>query len=144
MTLVWRLRQTEEGDAHPNFKRVLADATREDIVEFMSVAGLPARAVRTPWLDQYLKKLPYLEAKAKQRKRCTLAFDCLEVCGLRDGISKMVQFCIDLHLAAALKGDVQRGLFFRGAGSLPFGSEIRSVRDLIAFMLGLPVSAAAI
>lgn len=127
---------TQEGDAHPNFKRVLAEAKSEDIVEFMSVAGLPARAVRTPWLDQYLRRLPGLEARAKERKRCTLAFDCLEVCGLRDGISKMGQFCIDLHLSAALKGDVQRGLFFRGASSLPFGAEIRSVRELIAFMLG--------
>ena len=34
---------TEEGDAHPHFKRVLADATPEDIVEFVSVTGLPAR-----------------------------------------------------------------------------------------------------
>jgi nitronate monooxygenase len=41
---------TEEGDAHPNFKRVLAEAKPEDIATFMSVAGLPARAVKTPWL----------------------------------------------------------------------------------------------
>lgn len=39
---------TEEGDAHPQFKRVLAQARPEDIVVFMSVAGLPARAVRSP------------------------------------------------------------------------------------------------
>ncbi|HKY02710.1 MAG TPA: nitronate monooxygenase family protein [Burkholderiales bacterium] len=127
---------TQEGDAHPNFKRVLAEAKTEDVVEFMSVAGLPARAVRTPWLDSYLKRLPGLQARAKERKGCTLNFDCLEVCGLRDGISKVGQFCIDLHLSAAVKGDVQRGLFFRGSSSLPFGSEIRSVRELIAFMLG--------
>ena len=36
---------TSEGDAHPEFKRVLAEAKPEDIVTFMSVAGLPARAV---------------------------------------------------------------------------------------------------
>ncbi|MBX6392337.1 MAG: nitronate monooxygenase, partial [Burkholderiales bacterium] len=51
---------TEESDAHPNFKRVLAEAKPEDIVEFISTAGLPARAVRTPWLEQYLRKLPLL------------------------------------------------------------------------------------
>ncbi len=129
---------TVEGDAHPNFKRVLAEAKPEDIVEFMSVAGLPARAVRTPWLDQYLRKEAILQARAKVRKGCTLAFDCLESCGLRDGIAKVGQFCIDLHLSAALRGDVQTGLFFRGAGRLPFGSEIRPVRDLIAFLLGQP------
>ena len=41
---------TRESDAHINFKRVLAEAGPEDIVTFMSAAGLPARAVLTPWL----------------------------------------------------------------------------------------------
>jgi nitronate monooxygenase len=125
---------TVEGDAHPNFKRVLAEARPEDIVTFMSVAGLPARAVKTPWLAQYLDRLPALE-KVAGKRLCTLAFDCLEACGLRDGVSKMGQFCIDLRLAAALEGSVERGLFFRGAGALPFGREIRPVRDLVEFML---------
>jgi nitronate monooxygenase len=125
---------TVEGDAHPNFKRVLAEARPEDIVTFMSVAGLPARAVKTPWLAQYLDRLPALE-KVAGKRLCTLAFDCLEACGLRDGVSKMGQFCIDLRLAAALEGNVERGLFFRGAGALPFGREIRPVRELVEFML---------
>jgi nitronate monooxygenase len=130
---------TEEGDAHPEFKRVLAEARPEDIVEFVSVAGLPARAVRTPWLENYLRLAPKLQAKAAVRgakKRCTMIFDCLAQCGLRDGIAKFGQFCIDHQLAAALRGDVMSGLFFRGDGRLPFGSQIRPVRDLIAFLLG--------
>jgi len=129
---------TEEGDAHPEFKRVLAGARPEDIVEFISVAGLPARAVRTPWLENYLRLLPKLQAKAAARgpKRCTMVFDCLAQCGLRDGIAKIGQFCIDHQLAAALRGDVMSGLFFRGDGQLPFGNQIRSVRELIAFLLG--------
>jgi nitronate monooxygenase len=45
------------------------------------------------------------------------------------------QFCIDLKLVAALKGDVQKGLFFRGAGSLPFGQAMHSVKDLIDYLL---------
>jgi len=126
---------TEESDAHPNFKRVLADAKPEDIVTFMSAAGLPARAVKTPWLEQYLAKLPALQRRANPRTECTLAFDCLEQCGLRDGIERFGQFCIDHHLAAALTGDVKRGLFFRGAGPLPFGKEIRPVKDLIEHLL---------
>ena len=125
---------TAEGDAHPNFKRVLAEARPEDIVTFMSVAGLPARAVKTPWLAQYLERLPLLE-KVAGKRNCTLAFDCLEACGLRDGVSKMGQFCIDLRLAAALEGNVERGLFFRGAGALPFGREIRPVGELVEHML---------
>jgi len=126
---------TEEGDAHPTFKKVLAEARPQDIVTFMSVAGLPARAVRTPWLERYLEKEPVLQRRAKQKRECTLAFDCLQVCGLRDGMAKIGQFCIDNQLAAALRGDLQRGLFFRGAEPLPFGAAIRPVRELIEYLL---------
>ena len=126
---------TEEGDADIAFKRVLADARPEDIVEFVSVAGLPARAVRTPWLDKYLEYLPKLTAVAHKKPRCTLKFDCLFQCGLRDGNAKVGQFCIDQKLAEGLAGDVRKGLFFRGASPLPFGTEIRPVRDLIAYLV---------
>lgn len=125
---------TEEGDAHINFKRVLADAKPEDIVTFMSVAGLPARGVKTEWLANYLEKEAKLQSKAKQ-KQCEVGFDCLQQCGLRDGIAKSGQFCIDTRLAFAMNGDVKRGLFFRGSEKLPFGNEIRSVRELIEYLL---------
>jgi nitronate monooxygenase len=125
---------TEEGDAHPNFKKVLVEARPEDIVTFMSVAGLPARAVRTPWLANYLEKEEKLQRIAKKRP-CTVGFDCLASCGLRDGISKHGQFCIDTQLAFALAGDIRRGLFFRGSEKLPFGNAIRPVRELIEYML---------
>ena len=125
----------EEGDAHVNFKQVLAGARAEDVVVFMSVAGLPARAVRTPWLTRYLEKEEVLRALAKKRKQCTLAFDCLAHCGLRDGMPQAGQFCIDHHLGAALRGDVEHGLFFRGSEGVPFGAEIRPVRDLVRYLL---------
>jgi nitronate monooxygenase len=127
---------TEESDAHPEFKRVLAQAREEDKVEFTSVAGLPARAVLTPWLKAYLKAEPRLQATAHQKPRCTKVFDCLAQCGLRDGKAGWGQFCIDQQLAAALKGDVKRGLFFTGCGTLPFGEQIRPVRDLLIRLLG--------
>ncbi len=125
---------TEEGDAHPNFKKVLVEATPDDIVTFMSVAGLPARAVKTPWLVNYLDKEAKLQSKAKP-KACTVGFDCLHECGLRDGIAKHGQFCIDTQLAFALEGDIKRGLFFRGSEPLPFGNAIRSVRELMQYLL---------
>jgi nitronate monooxygenase len=125
---------TVEGDAHKNFKKVLTEAKPEDIVTFMSVAGLPARAVRTPWLANYLDKEVKLQNKAKP-KQCTVGFDCLHQCGLRDGNGKAGQFCIDTQLAFALQGDVKRGLFFRGSEPLPFGNEIRPVSDLIEYLL---------
>jgi len=126
---------TTECDAHEAFKRVLAEARDEDIVEFTSVAGLPARAVATAWLKGYLKLEPKLQAVAHARARCAQAFDCLAQCGLRDGLKDWGQFCIDHQLGAALRGDVKMGLFFRGAGALPFGAQIRSVRELIERLL---------
>lgn len=131
---------TDECDAAHEFKRVLAEARDEDMVEFTSVAGLPARAVGTPWLRAYLRIEDKLQAVAHARKRCTKVFDCLAQCGLRDGLAGWGQFCIDNQLGAALRGDLKKGLFFRGVGALPFGSQIRSVRDLVERLL-LPPAA---
>ena len=135
---------TLECDAHPEFKRVLAEAGPQDIVEFTSVAGLPARAVRTPWLEKYLRLAPRLQKHAHPKEHCTMRFDCLAQCGLRDGIPAWGQFCIDKSLGHALEGAVDRGLFFRGAGRLPFGAQIRSVRELMQWLLAgtMPVGAA--
>ena len=133
-----------EGDAHPEFKRVLAEAKREDLVEFMSVAGLPARAVATPWLRHYLGREKALQSHAKaDPRRCVPGAECLTVCGLRDGIASAGQFCIATRLAYALHGDVKKGLFFRGSEPLPFGGAIRPVRELIDYMLtgSVPLSA---
>ena len=127
---------TEEGDAHPNFKQVLAEAKPEDIVTFMSVAGLPARAVLTPWLRNYLRREKALQAHAKaDPRRCVPGLNCLTVCGLRDGIAAIGQFCIDTRLAFALKGDVKKGLFFRGSETVPFGSAIRPASELLNYLL---------
>ena len=133
---------TEESDAHAEFKRVLAEAREEDMVEFTSVAGLPARAVGTPWLRAYLKIEPKLQAVAHAKSRCTKSFDCLAQCGLRDGLPGWGQFCIDNQLAAALRGDTKKGLFFRGAGELPFGSQIKTVRELVQRLLTPGLAAA--
>jgi len=135
---------TEEGDADIAFKRVLAEARPEDIVTFMSVAGLPARAVRTPWLKNYLGREKALQSHAKaDQRRCVQGLNCLTMCGLRDGIQSAGQFCIDTRLAYALKGDVKKGLFFRGSEPLPFGTAIRPVSDLLQYFLtgSVPIAA---
>ncbi len=125
---------SQEGDAHINFKRTLANAGPDDIVTLMSTAGLPMRAVRTPWVENYLDKLDKLKRIAKP-KACTAAFDCLIKCGWRDGNPEWGQFCIDTQLAFALKGDINRGLFFRSSEPLPFGNAIRPVRELLDYLL---------
>ncbi len=127
---------TAESDAPPEFKRVLAQARPQDIVEFTSVAGLPARAVRTPWLEKYLKLESQQQAIAHVKPHCTMWFDCLTHCGLRDGNAAWGQFCIDQRLGYALSGHTEKGLFFRGAGRLPFGQQIRPVHELMQWLLG--------
>ena len=137
---------TEEGDAHPAFKKVLAEARPEQIVTFMSAAGLPARAVLTPWLQHYLARERKLQsAAAPECGNCPSKLECLAHCGFKDGIASAGQFCIEAQLAAAQRGNVNQGLFFRGSESLPFGAEIRSVRELLVYLLtgGMPDPCAA-
>lgn len=117
-------------------KKTLAGAETEKVVEFMSVAGLPARGVRTKFLDSYIKRESKLQTNAKaDPRRCTQGLNCLTSCGLRDGLSKAGQFCIDIQLAAAFRGEVDKGLFFRGKDPLPFGNAIRTVRETIQYLL---------
>lgn len=127
---------SEEGDAAPAFKQVLAGAGRGDIVTFLSAAGLPARAVLTPWLKRYLDREARLRERADvDRALCPRGLECLSHCGFKDGNGAAGQFCIETQLAAAQRGDVNRGLFFRGAGSLPFGDRIRPVRELLEHLV---------
>jgi len=127
---------TEEGDAHPNFKKVLLEAKPEEIVTFMSTAGLPARAVLTPWLKKYLEREERVRSRANPDKaKCAVWFECLTHCGLKDGDPGSGQFCIDTQLEAAVMGNVEKGLFFRGSEPLPFGDQLRSVHDLLSYLL---------
>ena len=50
-------------------------------------------------------------------------------------MARIGQFCIDMQLAAALRGDIHKGLFFRGASELPFGAQVRPVAELIDYMM---------
>jgi nitronate monooxygenase len=127
---------TEEADAHPNFKKVLAEARPEDIVTFLSAAGLPARAVLTPWLKRYLAREEKLRVAASPDcGSCPSKVQCLAHCGFRDGNPAAGQFCIETQLAAAQRGNIEQGLFFRGSEPLPFGAEIRKVRELLECLL---------
>ena len=127
---------TDEGDAHQTFKDVLLKAKPEDIVTFMSTAGLPARAVLTPWLKKYLQREERVRSRANPDKaKCAVWFECLSHCGLKDGNPEAGQFCIDTQLEAAVHGNYEKGLFFRGSEPLPFGDQMRSVHDLLVYLL---------
>jgi nitronate monooxygenase len=127
---------TEEADAHANFKQVLIDAEPSGIATFLSAAGLPARAVLTPWLKRYLGREQKLRVAASPEcAQCPGQVECLSHCGFKDGDGHMGQFCIETQLAAAQRGNVEQGLFFRGAAALPFGREVRKVRELLEYLL---------
>ena len=127
---------TQEGDANINFKKVLVNAKTEDIVTFISAAGLPARAVLTPWLERYLKRESMLRKRADAtRAKCPRNLECLKHCGFKDGNPDAGQFCIETQLAAAQRGDIKRGLFFRGTEPLPFGKDIMPVQKLLEYLL---------
>ncbi|QEP43740.1 nitronate monooxygenase [Ectothiorhodospiraceae bacterium BW-2] len=127
---------TQEGDAHINFKQILLNAKPEDIVTFMSTAGLPARAVLTPWLKKYLERESKVRARANPDKsKCAVWFECLSHCGLKDGNGDAGQFCIDTQLQHAVLGNIDKGLFFRGSEPLPFGNQIYSVHDTLQYLL---------
>ena len=100
-----------------------------------STGGRACGRLATRALERYLAFLPRLAQAAHKKPRCALKFDCLIQCGLRDGIATAGQFCIDTRLAFALKGDVKKGLFFRGSEALPFGNAIRPVADLMRYLL---------
>lgn len=74
---------------------------------------------------------PNRQAVAHVKAKCGMASDRLAHRGLRGGKPDMGQFCIDQQLGHAFDGDQRKGLFLRGAGLLPWGSDMLSVRDLL-------------
>lgn len=127
---------TEEGDADDTFKHTLIDAKPDDIVTFLSTAGLPARAIKTPWLNTYLKREEKLRARATpERAICTGMAECLSHCGYRDGNPGAGQFCILQKLESAVTGDYEKGLFFRGSEPMIFSDKIHPVHDVMQYLL---------
>lgn len=92
---------TKECDAAQGFKDVIINAKKEDIVIIKSPVGMPARAIMTPLLER-LKNGEDFSAK-----RCNR---CLTAC---QGPGKAV-YCISRALIAAVRGNIDEGLFFSG------------------------------
>jgi nitronate monooxygenase len=59
----------------------------------------------------------------------------LAFCGFKEGNPAAGQFCIETQRAAAQRGSIDTGLLFRGSESLPFGTELRSVSELLERLL---------
>lgn len=92
---------TEECDASPVYKQQMIEAKKEDIVIVQSPVGMPGRALRTPLIRRL---------EQGERIAPTHCYGCLTPCS-----PDKAPYCITKALAAAVKGDVENGLFFCGS-----------------------------
>jgi nitronate monooxygenase len=114
-----------DGDVHPSFKQMHLGKTDADITLITScVKGMKARAVRSPFTEA-LARGERFPPRSKawyfgpggyhgRRKACV---ECLaeELCLCRASQFRE-SFCItDALLAAAIQGDLEKGLFYTGS-----------------------------
>lgn len=90
---------TEECDAALKFKQAYVNARNEDIEIVVSPVGMPARAIRNP----------FLERVRQAKENITKCYRCLEKCS-----PKEAPYCITQALIRAVQGDVENGLIFCG------------------------------
>jgi len=109
---------THECDAPAAFKEAYLKAREEDVVVFMSPAGLPGRAVRNAFMRA-------VEDGTRPPDRCFA--NCLAYCSYQ---TEHQPFCIATALVNAQRGEVDNGLIFCGA-KVHRSSEIVHVRDII-------------
>jgi nitronate monooxygenase len=114
-----------DGDVHPTFKQMHLGKTGAEITLITScVKGMKARAVRSPFTEALARgerfpprsKTWYFgpEGYHGRKKACV---ECLaeELCLCRASQFRE-SFCItDALLAAAIKGDTEKGLFYTGS-----------------------------
>ncbi len=135
-----------EGDVHAAFKQIHLGKTGEDVTIITScVKGMKARAVRNAFTDKLARgeavpprsKLWFYGAGGYRgrRKACV---ECLGegMCLCRASDYKQ-SFCItDALLAAAVRGDVENGLFYTGQSILRIPEralgELPTVADILA------------
>jgi len=111
---------TTECDAHDNFKEILLNSKKEDIVLMKSPVGLPARGVLTQLQTD-------IENKTAPKVACIS--NCVAPCH-RGEEAKAVGFCIADRLSDAFQGKKKSGLFFSGTNGYRI-DKIISVKDLL-------------
>ena len=110
---------TYECDASEEFKNILVNAEKEDIVIVKSPVGYPGRSIKT----NLIKNL----RADDQTIKCYS--NCIAPCNLGEGARK-VGFCIANCLGDSYNGKVDTGLFFSGENGYRI-EKLVSVEDLI-------------
>ena len=107
---------TFECSVAEEFKKMYLNAKEEDIVFIQSPVGMPAKAVKSKFIEDILRG---------ERKEFECNYQCLRTCN-----PSTVQYCIAKALIDAAEGDVDNAVVFAGSNVHRI-KEIMSVKDLI-------------
>ncbi len=105
---------SEECEVADSFKQMYINAHEGDIVTFMSSAGLPANAIKTPFIEKLLA-----DEKGISPKSCT---KCLKHCSYK--------FCVNKRLVIGHEGNIPEGIIFAGRDAWKINS-IKSVKEIM-------------
>ena len=108
---------TYECDAHEHFKQAFINAKESDVVIIDSPAGLPGRALNTPFTRT-------LFHGGKVASKCFAT--CLDSCSCRE---EKDAFCIAEALHRSQQGDLANGLVFTGTNGIRH-TRMSHVRDI--------------
>jgi nitronate monooxygenase len=149
--LATRFLACSDGDVHPNFKQMHLGKADQDVTLITScVKGMKARAVRNNFTEALAagKRFPprskaWFFGKDGYFGRKKACVECLatELCVCRASNYKE-SFCItDALLAAAIKGDMDNGLFYTGQSVTRIGdtdvSKLPSVAEIFVQLDGV-------
>jgi len=107
---------THECSAADEFKQLYVDAGKDDIAFIQSPVGMPAKVIRTKFLEDILRG---------ERKEFTCNYRCLRTCD-----PAVVQYCIAKALIDAVEGNIDNAVVLAGTNVSRI-DKIVSVRELI-------------
>ena len=107
---------TFECTAADEFKQLYIKAGEDDIVFIQSPVGMPAKAIRTKFLDEILRG---------ERKEFDCNYQCLRTCD-----PATVQYCIAKGLIDAVEGDIDNAVVFAGSNVSKI-KKIVSVKEVV-------------
>jgi nitronate monooxygenase len=114
---------TVEGDASDRFKQAYIDAKEEDVVLINSPAGLPGRAIKNPFIADYL-------SGSVQSSPCFA--NCMTHCRYR---KTHETFCIAGALIDGLNGKWETGLFFCGSNVTKV-DHVATIKEIMEDLFG--------
>jgi nitronate monooxygenase len=91
---------TSECSAADEFKQLYVDSGDDDIVFIQSPVGMPAKVIRTKFLEEVLRG---------ERKEFDCNYQCLRTCD-----PSTVQYCIAKALIDAVEGDIDNAVVLTG------------------------------